>query len=54
MQLASAVRGSVTRVVDADHFAVVRDPQPFVRTLVAAIGDVTSRRALRSGLRCAS
>jgi hypothetical protein len=29
--------------VEADHFAVVRDPAPFVRALIRAISDVTSR-----------
>jgi pimeloyl-ACP methyl ester carboxylesterase len=45
-QLASAVRGATTHVVDADHFAVVREPQRFVRALVAAVDDVTHARAL--------
>ena len=39
-ELASAVPGASARFVGADHFAVVREPQRFVRTLVDAINDV--------------
>jgi 3-oxoadipate enol-lactonase len=40
-ELASAVPGASARFVGADHFAVVREPQSFVRSLVDAINDVT-------------
>ena len=39
-ELASAVPGASARFVGADHFAVVREPQRFVRALVGAINDV--------------
>ncbi|MCU1427773.1 MAG: catD 6 [Actinomycetia bacterium] len=45
MELASAIPGSVTRDVDGDHLAVVRNPQRFVRTLIAGIDDVISAHA---------
>jgi surfactin synthase thioesterase subunit len=54
VELACAIQGAVTRVVDGDHFSVVREPRPFVRALVAAIDDVARAGASTSGLRRAS
>jgi pimeloyl-ACP methyl ester carboxylesterase len=54
VELACAIQGAVTRVVDGDHFSVVREPRPFVRALVAAIDDVVHAGASTSGLRRAS
>jgi len=39
-ELASSVAGAVTHFVGGDHFAVVRHPERFIRTLVDAIDDV--------------
>jgi pimeloyl-ACP methyl ester carboxylesterase len=44
-ELASAIPGACVHFVDADHFAVVRDPQPFVPALIGAIHDVTFAQA---------
>ena len=44
-ELASAIPDASVHFVDADHFAVVRDPQPFVRALIGAIHDVTLAHA---------
>ena len=52
--LAHAVSGSVTHFVDADHFAVVRDRERFVRALISAVHDVTSAPVSASALRRAS
>jgi 3-oxoadipate enol-lactonase len=53
MELATAIPGAATRVIDSGHLAIVRRPQPFVRALVAAADDVTtaasSSRARRAG-----
>jgi 3-oxoadipate enol-lactonase len=43
--LAAAIPGARVHFVEADHFAVVRDPQVFVPTLVRAIRDVTAASA---------
>jgi 3-oxoadipate enol-lactonase len=43
LELASAVPGATTHVVDADHFAVIRDRERFVNTLVRAVRSVTDR-----------
>lgn len=43
--LADAIPGARVHFVDGDHFAVVREPQAFVPTLVRAIRDVTAASA---------
>jgi pimeloyl-ACP methyl ester carboxylesterase len=48
-ELASAIPGARVHFVDVDHFAVIRDPQPFVRALVGAIHDVTFARGAETG-----
>jgi 3-oxoadipate enol-lactonase len=48
-ELASAIPGAGVHFVDADHFAVVRDPQLFVRALINAIHDVTFAHAAERG-----
>ena len=48
-ELATAIPGARVHFVDADHFAVVRDTQPFVRALVGAIHDVTFAPAAETG-----
>jgi len=44
-ELASAIPGASVHFVDADHFAVVRDPQRFVPALIGATHDVTLAHA---------
>jgi 3-oxoadipate enol-lactonase len=53
-ELASSVAGAVTHFVGGDHFAVVRHPQRFVRTLVDAIDDVAFALRSSNSLRLAS
>jgi 3-oxoadipate enol-lactonase len=42
LELAAAVPGATTHLLDADHFAVVRTPETFVRTLADAVERVVS------------
>jgi 3-oxoadipate enol-lactonase len=50
-ELAAAIPGAVRHVVDADHFAVVRDPDAFVRALVPAVHHAASAPAATERVR---
>jgi 3-oxoadipate enol-lactonase len=39
--LASAIRGAQVREIDEDHFAPVRNPDPFNKALLSALYDIT-------------
>ena len=54
LELASSVPRAVTHVVDADHFAVVRDRELFGRALLRAVSDVTSAPVSATVMRRAS
>jgi pimeloyl-ACP methyl ester carboxylesterase len=53
-ELAAAIPGAVTHFVDADHYAVVRDPDAFVRALVGGVQHAASTSASAQLVRKAS
>lgn len=54
LALAARIPGASAYVVDADHFAPVRQPERFTRMLVTALDDVASREAVPSVIPIAS